>query len=305
MSESRFSDLEFPPFLSSEFPPAAGAEEADFHFIPFPLERTVSYGGGTVKGPGAILQASLQLEAWDEEENALLPGSRGFFTHPAIDCSAANGAPGEDAPTQAALDAAGRLVADLVEAGKFPLLFGGEHTVTGGPIAELARRGREFGIVQIDAHADLRDTYEGSKLSHACVMRRAAELGVPLFQIGVRALCQEEAEYRAAHPDRLWWLDAHELEQRPPTLLLPREFPAEIYVTVDVDGLDPAIMPSTGTPVPGGLGWFQALAYLRKVALERRVIAADIVELAPIDGMHHADFLTAKLAAKMLGLFPR
>ncbi len=296
---------EFPAFLSSEFPPAASAGAAEFHFIPFPLERTVSYGGGTVNGPSAILQASLQLEAWDEEAGALLPGDRGFFTHPPIDCTAANAAPGDDAPTQAALDAAGKLVADLVEAGKLPLLFGGEHTVTGGPIAELVRRGRNFGIVQIDAHADLRDTYEGSPLSHACVMRRAAELGVPLFQIGVRALSQEEAEYRAAHKDQVYWIDAHELKERPPMLVLPHDFPAEIYITVDVDGLDPAIMPSTGTPVPGGLGWFQALAYLRKVAMERKVIAADIVELAPQPGLHHADFLTAKLAAKLVAMMAR
>lgn len=304
------SPQENPPFLASEFPPAALPEQARYHFIPFPLERTVSYGGGTRQGPAAILQASQQLEAWDEETNALFPGTAegdtgGFYTHPPIDCSAANADPQDEAATLDALQAAGNLVADLVEAGKRPLLLGGEHTVTGGPVVELVRRGRRFGIVQIDAHADLRDTYEGSPLSHACVMRRAAELDVPIFQIGVRALCQAEAEYRAERKGQLTWLDAHELPEHPPALLLPRDFPTEVYVTVDVDGLDPAIMPGTGTPVPGGLGWFQVLAYLRKVSLERIIIAADVVEFAPIPTLHHADFTAAKLAAKLVLLMNR
>ena len=164
-------------------------------------------------------------------------------------------------------------------------------------------RGEKIGIVHFDAHADLRDSYEGSPLSHACVLRRCHELGFPLAQFATRAYCEDEAAYRAANAKTLFANDAEALALKgPPTPILPKTFPKKVYVTFDVDGLDPAIMPATGTPVPGGLLWWSALFILREIASDREIVGCDVVELAPIPGLHHADFTAAKLTQALMGL---
>ena len=159
-------------------------------------------------------------------------------------------------------------------------------------------------MVQIDAHADLRDSYEGTPYSHACVMRRLhADLGIPLVQLGTRAYCREEREYREAHRDSILALDGRELEAgNVRELKLPDWFPEKLYVSVDVDGLDPSIMPATGTPVPGGLGWWQTIDLLASVASQREMVGFDVVEFAPIPGLHFADFACADLVHKLMGL---
>ena len=182
-------------------------------------------------------------------------------------------------------------------------MLGGEHTVTLGAIRAFKARGKEIGIVHFDAHADLRDTYEGTKFSHACVLRRCHELGYPLVQFATRAYCKEEADYRAANPKTLFAMDGEQLALKgPPSPILPKSFPKQIYVTFDVDGLDPAIMPSTGTPVPGGLMWYSALFMLREIAATHEIVGCDVNELAPIPGLHHADFTAAKLTQRLMGL---
>jgi agmatinase len=176
-------------------------------------------------------------------------------------------------------------------------VLGGEHTVTLGALRALKAAGEEFGVIQFDAHADLRDEYEGSKLSHACVMRRAVDgLGLPLFQVGVRALSLEEHELRIERGigfSNGWNFSADKI---------PADFPEKVYITFDVDGLDPSAMPSTGTPVPDGLTWREAFQCLEEISKVRKIIAADVVELAPIDGLHAPDFGAAQLVYRIMGL---
>jgi agmatinase len=156
----------------------------------------------------------------------------------------------------------------------------------------LAARIGGVGVVQLDAHADLRDSYRGDPLSHACVMRRIVEAGIPLYQLGVRAICAEEAAARERHG--VGFVDADVLVPRGISQIrLPSGFPEQVYVTLDVDGLDPSVIPATGTPVPGGPGWYQTLSLLESVARQRRLIGFDLMELAPIAGLHCYDFAAA------------
>jgi agmatinase len=271
-------------FLESEIPNLP-AEECLFHVIPAPYEKTVSYGGGTAKGPEAILEAAYQLEAYD---GASCPCTRGIFTH----------------PPQYTLDFLEREIAHVLKLGKIPVMLGGEHTVTYAALKALKGSGETFGIVQFDAHADLRDTYEGDKFSHACVMRRAVEMDIPLFQIGVRALSVAEVALR--EEKNIPHLDGYEIGRNGiPSTLLPEGFPEKVYVTFDVDGLDPSIMPSTGTPEPGGLDWFQTFECLEQIVAHKTVVGCDFVELAPIENLHAPDFLVARLIYNFMGLITR
>lgn len=279
-------------FLESEIP-ALAPEEARFHVLPVPYEKTVSYGGGTAKGPAAIIDASSQLERWDGASD---PGAEGIYTWPAIDCSG---------PAAQVIDAIGAAVAKILALGKMPVVLGGEHTVTGGVIRGYLDAGlRDFGVVQIDAHADLREAYEGDPLSHASVMRRVVEAGVPLVQLGNRAYCEEERAARTRY--KVHAIDADQLvPQGIREITLPADFPPQVFFTLDVDGMDPSVLPATGTPVPGGLGWYQTLGLFESVARQRRVIGFDILEFAPIAGFHAYDFAAALLAYKLMGIVQR
>lgn len=264
-------------FLESEIPDIP-PRECFFQVICAPMEETVSYGGGTGRGPQAILDASDQLEAFD---GISCPCELGIHTV---------------LKSFQTLEKIEAEVSKHWKQNKFPFLLGGEHTVTLGALRALKAAREEFGVIQFDAHADLRDEYEGSKLSHACVMRRAVDdLGLPLYQIGVRALSFEEHEYRKEQgiPFSNDWKN------------LPSDFPDKVYITFDVDGLDPSAMPSTGTPVPDGLSWREAFQCLEEISKVRKIIAADVVELAPIDGLHAPDFGAAQLVYKIMGFAQR
>jgi agmatinase len=279
-------------FLASEVAEAA-PEAARFHVLPVPYEKTVSYGGGTAKGPAAILAASDQLERWDGRSD---PGAEGIYTGPSIDCS---GAP------EAVIEAIAAAVAKILRMGKLPVVLGGEHTVTWGVVRGYLDAGAtDFGVVQIDAHADLRDRYDDDPLSHASVMRRIVEAGIPLFQLGNRAYCEEEREARKKHG--VQYLDADELVPGGiDEIELPAAFPPNVFFTLDVDGMDPSVLPATGTPVPGGLGWYQTLGLFESVARERRIIGFDVMEFAPIPGFHAFDFAAALLTYKLMGIVQR
>lgn len=281
-----------PSFLDSEYAPRA-PQEAAFHIIPVPLEQSVSYGGGTARGPAAILDASRQLEAWD---GISAPGESGFYTAPAVDCSG---------PVEGVLDRIEAAVRQALTCGACPVLLGGEHTVTLGALRALVAAGETFGIVQFDAHADLRPSYEGSIYSHACVMHRAvADLGLPLVQFAVRDMSREEVavrrQYGVAHHDADR-LAREALPERP----LPADFPRRLYISFDVDGFDASLMPATGTPSPGGLFWHEAIRLVERCLPGRDIIGLDVVELAPIAGLHHADFTAAKLVHSLMGFARR
>jgi agmatinase len=283
---------EYRPFLGSEIAPSV-PQRARFHVLPVPWERTVSYGHGTARGPATILNASWQLESWD---NGRVPAEEGICTLPPVDVT---GAP------EGVLDRISEAVGGILGHGSVPVVLGGEHTVTYGVVRGLLTAGiGDFGVVQIDAHADLRGSYEGDPFSHACVMRRIVEAGIPLYQLGVRAMCAEEAAAREQYG--VGYLDAEILVPGGIAEFdLPAEFPEQVFFTLDVDGLDPSVIPATGTPVPGGLGWYQALSLFESMARQRRLIGFDLMELAPIPGFHSYDFAAAQLVYKLMGIQSR
>ena len=281
-----------PRFFGSDLDEIAPGQ-ARFHVLPVPYEKTVSYGHGTANGPAAILAASDQLERWDGASD---PGADGIYTWPAIDCR------GKAEKVIADIAA---VVARILELDGTPVVLGGEHTVTWGVVqGYLAAGVNDFGVVQVDAHADLRDRYEGDPLSHASVMRRVVEAGVPLFQLGNRAYSEEERAARARYNVR--YIDADRLvREHIDAIELPADFPPNVFFTLDTDGIDPSVLPATGTPVPGGLGWYQVLALFESVARQRRIIGFDLLEFAPIKGFHAFDFTAALLIYKLMGIVQR
>jgi agmatinase len=284
--------LPYPHFLQSEIEQSA-PEYAFFHVIPVPYEDSVSYGGGTCFGPSAILTASEQLEVWDGKSK---PADLGIYTAPVVDCF------GE--PEQVIKRIADATKATLAHK-KMPVILGGEHSVTWGVIKGFLDSGmKDIGVVQIDAHADLRHAYEDNIYSHASVMKRIVEQGVPLYQLGIRAYCEEEMETRKEFG--VHYLDGDNIvPNNIQSITLPDDFPKNVFFTLDIDGMDPSVFPSTGTPVPGGLGWYQTLNLFESVAKQRHIVGFDIMEFAPINGFHAYDFAAALLTYKMMGIVER
>ena len=276
-------------FLASEFPDT-GPENAGFHIIPVPLERTVSYGAGTCRGPAAILEASQQLEAWDGISS---PGILGFHTCEPVNC---------DQPIDAVFADIMAKVHTALEHGAIPVTLGGEHTVSYAPIRALHDAGREFGILHFDAHADLRNISEGDAFSHACVLRRVVEdCGLPLVQFGTRDYSEEEADFRKKAGITAY--DAAFLARKGlPRKPLPKRFPKNVYVTFDVDGLDSSLMPATGTPEPDGLSYRDILDFVAEVLKSHRLVGLDVVELCPMQGNRAPDFLAARLIYQILSM---
>lgn len=279
-------------FLQGELSPQErDATTARFRVIPVPLERTVSYGAGTQGGPDAILEASVELERlWDGTE----PCAQGIATENAVDCS------GELPDVMERIAAR---TAAAVTAGAIPVTLGGEHALSYGAVRGVVRAlGRPVGIVQIDAHADLRKSYQGERHSHASVMQLLAEEdGIRIAQFGVRAMSQEEVDRRAAC--NVFAVDARELVTKGLSAIdLPVDFPRDVYVSFDVDGLDPAILPHTGTPVPGGLGYYQALDLVAHALQGRKLVGCDVVELAPTETSTVSDFTTAQITYALMAM---
>jgi agmatinase len=281
-------------------PEAADAARARVVILPVPYEATTTYAKGTERGPAAILAASTQVEFFDEIERDE-PCLRGIHTLPPLDVS---GAP--DEVIGRIRDTAER----LARAGKFVLALGGEHTISVGAVRGVARALGPLTVVQVDAHADLRDEYEGSRLNHACVMRRLAE-DFPIVQVGIRAFSAEEDDFirgggttaiTAREIAASRGLGADTAEDAP---WIRRALKAigtdRIYLTVDLDGLDPSVVPAVGTPDPGGLTWFETLALIRALFTRGGVAAADVVELCPSPGSILSDYAAARLTYKIAG----
>ena len=291
-------------FMASEFSSidSTDADKALFHIIPAPLEKSVSYGKGAANGPAAIIEASQQLEQWD---GFSIPGEKGIYTK-YLNLKRGNN------DTEKFLDAIEKEVFDSLSKKHIPITLGGEHTVSVGAFRAINSSGCPYkgktGIIQFDAHGDLRDEYEGSGLSHACVMRRATELGFPVFQIGVRSISPAEIDFRRQNKDKINYLDAYEaVTENINKIKLPKNFPEYAYITIDVDGFDTSIFPATGTPEPGGLGWYQVLSIIESVAKQRKIIGFDVVELAPIpqQGLHASEFAAARLVYNVMGIIER
>lgn len=260
--------------------------------VPFGLEATVSYGKGTAGGPEAIIAASPELEFFDEE----------FWCEPYRRFGIATLAAPSIKPGLAdALDQIAAIVEGVLDAGKFPLVLGGEHSLTAGAVRPFLKRYPDLAVLQFDAHADLRDQYLGERYSHAAAMRRVLDHpGVSLVSVGIRAISAEEIPFLEANSGRIsifWAKD--KTEWRMEDIIAPlRGRP--VYISFDVDGLDASLMPATGTPDPGGLFFGEACRILRAACRAATVVGADLVELAPIPGLHACDFTAAKLAYKIL-----
>jgi agmatinase len=257
--------------------------------LPVPLDRTTSYVSGTRNGPHEILVASSHMELWDEETGTDVHGI-GIFTLPEMEFPFA-------AMDEVVCEIR-RVTSELVSRGKFPLILGGEHSITPAVVGAVAAKYPGLSVLQIDAHADLRDSFMGTPHNHACAMRRTLDIA-PATQVGIRSLSAEEA---AAAPS-LRTTIFYDYNMRADPDWMERVVDSltdTVYITIDVDGLDPAIMPATGTPEPGGLSWYEALALLRKVIARRTVVGCDIVELSPIPGNIAPNFLCAKLIYKIL-----
>jgi N1-aminopropylagmatine ureohydrolase len=256
---------------------------------PVPFEKTVTYGRGTGEGPAAIIDASCNMELYDEEiggETARI----GIHTLPALDTDR------EPAEMMAALH---REAGELLKTGKFLCMLGGEHSISAPVVRALKKKFPRLSVLQIDAHADLREQYGGTPHSHASAMRRVLEV-CPAVQVGIRSLSAEEARIIPDLPTRVfyakdivgrtgWFDDAVD------------SLSEDVYLTIDIDGLDPSLVPATGTPEPGGLGWYETLTLLRTLALKRNVVGMDLVELCRTPSSNASSFLAAKLIYKTLG----
>ncbi|HPS78467.1 MAG TPA: agmatinase [Thermoanaerobaculaceae bacterium] len=291
MSEDRY-----PPYLSFlGLPPEDNPQEDPrVVVLPIPYDHTTSYQAGARRGPLAILEASAYVETYDDELNRDTVAELGIATLAPVSPEAAG-----PAAMQARI---ARVARETWATGRFVVALGGEHSVT-PPLVQVARAHHpDLGVLQLDAHADLRAEYEGTPSNHACAMHQLVMEGVPLAQVGIRSLTAEE---RQLIRDRaICTVFAPEAVTRPVESWIGRvldALPDEIYVTVDLDVLDPSIMPATGTPEPGGLDWYRALALLRAVAERKRIVGFDVVELAPQPGHVAPDFLAAKLVYKLIG----
>lgn len=265
-------------------------DSAAFVVVPVPYDLTTTYQGGTRKGPAAILEASCNMELYDEEIEAETYRA-GIHTMEPLE-AVASGPEGMLERIEEAVDG-------VFELGKIPVMLGGEHSISLGAVRAAMKRYPKLSVLHLDAHADMRVSYQGTPYSHACIGRRMNEL-CPVVQAGIRSMSVEEADFlrkrklpvysaSTIRRDRAW------------VGKLIRHLTRDVYISVDLDAFDPAVMPATGTPEPGGMLWHDVLDLLREVCRKKNVIGFDLVELAPIPGMVAPDFLAARLAYRMMG----
>jgi len=262
---------------------------AKYAVLPVPYEGTVSYKDGTAAGPAAILDASTQVEKLDEELLAEFV-SAGIFTCPPVRTAA------NPAAQMKRIYAAAK---PIVQAGKFLLTLGGEHSITAPLVQAMTEQHGPISVLQIDAHADLRDSYTGTTYSHGAVMRRVLEMTDSLCQVGIRSFSKEELDQC---PQQVRKFITPAVIARDPRWIgrAMKQLGPKVYITIDIDGLDPAVAPGTGTPEPGGMMWQELIALVREVCTKRQVVGADIVEVRPIPPSQVTEYLAARLAYKII-----
>jgi len=266
--------------------------------LPLPYEHTTSFGKGTASGPGAVLEASGQVELYDEElDTEIYTATDGIATLRPVDFR------GKDA---AAIESIRKQVFGLIDKGKTVVCIGGEHTISIGPARAFSERYPDLSVLQLDAHSDLREEYEGNRYSHACVMARIYEFNKNIVQVGIRSQCREEADFirqrkidtfyafdlksRRYGADRYAWHDT-----------VIGSLSENVYLSIDCDFFDPGLMPAVGTPEPDGFGWHETVTFLRRLSERRKIVGFDITELSPIPGLVHPQFVMAKLIYKLIG----
>ena len=260
--------------------------------VPFGLEKTVSYGNGTKNGPREIIKASHQVELFDEELNKEPYKEIGIKTLKPISIKK---------NIEQALNQLSEINKEIVACNKFPLVFGGEHSITPGSIKPIVDKYDDLTLLHFDAHADLRESYQGEKFSHASAIKRCLDFkNVKVVSFGIRNLSKPEMEFYNNNRDRIeifWGKDKKSWDLSQINKLFSSK---TVYITFDVDGFDASIMPATGTPEPGGLFWYDVLPIIKRVCQISNVVGADINELAPIKNFNSYNFLVAKLAYKIL-----
>ncbi len=280
--------FDLPPKLSSYAPARVAC-------LPVPFDRTTSYVKGTAKAPKAILEASAQVELYDEELESETCDI-GIATLPAVKVGAGS--------IENVLDRISASVSRIIRDGKLPVIIGGEHSITPPAVRAAAKIYPDLTVLQFDAHADLRSEYGGTKWSHASAMARCLEI-CPAVQVGIRNLSKDEA-IRVSR-EKLPVFFAHKIHEDKGWMkkALAAIKTKNVYVTVDVDAFDQSIMPDTGTPEPGGLSWYDVVGLLREVAMRKNIVAFDFVELCPQKGHHASDFMVAKLIYKSIGYWAK
>ena len=274
--------------LDDEF---SAYETSKVVIVPIPFEKTVSYGKGASGGPNAIINASGSIELYDDELHCE-PADIGIHTLSELD---------SDLEPEQITDLIKSVNEKLLADGKFIISLGGEHTITIGSVLAFKSLFDDFSVLSIDAHCDLRDEFEDRKFCHATVMRRVVEMGIPVVEVGIRSYSKEESQFIIGS-EHVVLVHANEIERNGDWISQAiSNLKDKVYLSIDVDGLDPSLVPTTGTPEPGGLGWYQVTTFLKRLFLEREVVGMDIVELAPLEGLHGPDVLVAKLAYKSIG----
>ncbi len=267
-------------------------ESARYAILPIPYDASVSWRGGTKYGPAAVIAASEHMENYDDELDADYHRV-GIATLEPIEPDVS----GPEAMIKRVEQAARKIVAD----GKTLIGLGGEHSVTLGLLRAVQKRHKRVSVLQIDAHTDLRQEYQSSPYSHACVMRRIAETGAKIAGVAVRSISAEEHRFIRSKPDQILEVTGMQIAASPDWLDRVLDFlDDEVYVTIDIDGFDPSVAPGTGTPEPGGLDWYEGCSLLRAVAEEKRIVGADVVEISPIPGQTVTEHLGARLIYKMI-----
>ncbi|HIJ97741.1 TPA: agmatinase [archaeon] len=257
-----------------------------------PYESTVTYGKGTKNGPRAIIEASKNLELWDEELKLNIVEKIG-----GVATIKPYKLPKKPEEMVSVLE---RETKKLIRDEKFVLTLGGEHSIAVGPAKAYSDSFKNLSVLYFDAHGDLREEYGNSKFSHACALKRITDFNKSFVHVGCRSISDEEAELIEKENYKVAW--AHEFKRGKVDYdFILNNLKENVYISFDIDAFDQSIMPATGTPEPGGINWYDAITIIRKVSKEKNIVGADINELAPINGLHAADFLAAKLAYKIIG----
>jgi len=268
----------------------AAVKDAEFLVVPVPYERTTSYGKGTKNGPAAILRASAELELWDEETGKEV-WEYGMVTLAPFNCSGS-----EKVFFQRLEKETARILSSLKG---IPVFLGGEHSITQGLLPPFQKKYRDLSILHFDAHADLRPEYRGSDHSHACALYEASRTSRTV-QIGIRSVGSDEKQYINAGKVKTYFMHENQDFDRLERNIL-RDLSDTVYMSLDVDGFDPSVMPGTGTPQPGGFMWYDALKLFKAVCKHKKVVGMDIVEVSPVKGSNIAEFAAAKLIYRLMG----
>lgn len=261
----------------------------NFVVVPVPFEKTVCYGHGTAKGPEAVIEASTQIELWDEETKTET-WELGINTQPAVNCSGS---------TNKVFKEIDKTVRNLMQYKATPFYIGGEHTITQALAEPYIEKYKNLSILHFDAHADLRETFEGTPKSHACALFPASRK-VPVVQVGIRSVASEEKQY--INEGKVTTFLAH--DHRDVSKLIPQvlsKLTDTVYITIDVDGFDPSVIPATGTPQPGGFSWYEGLDLFRAVINSKKIVAIDVVESCKRKADSITEFNVSKLIYRLMG----